>query len=141
MKHRKKYILALTAVATMVCNLCQAQVVNNTFGQYWLEPHNPPESFTVGNTLHSGFSLEVRGDEMTGFPTGNVFKTDAPGDQDTYWRMFQGSKEYGTLFHVDNTQNLDLDAVVGHLRFHANDSLRMQLNTSQLVNFGPDFLV
>jgi hypothetical protein len=31
-------------------------------------------------------------------PLGNVFKTDAPGHTDTYWRMFHGEKEFGQLF-------------------------------------------
>jgi hypothetical protein len=115
--------------------LVQAQVVWNGSGQYWLDPHNLPKSFVIGNGPTTNYALDVHGEQLTP-QLGDVFKTDAPADKDTYWRMFQGGKEYGNLFHVDNTQNLDLDAVVGHLRFHANDSLRMQLNTSQLVNFG-----
>jgi hypothetical protein len=65
MKHKTTPSMLLTIVAIAFFSPARSQVQFNPIsGQYWLDPHNPPSSFTIGNNFNSGYSLEVRGDLM-----------------------------------------------------------------------------
>jgi hypothetical protein len=123
-------------MALAFCQCIQAQVLWNSNGQYRLEPHNPPQSFAIGPNFTSGYALDVHGEQMNP-PLGNVFKTDAPGHTDTYWRMFHQGMEFGNLFHLDQSKDFNVNATSGYLRFHTNTIDRMRLTptlTGQTVN-------
>jgi hypothetical protein len=57
-----------------------------------------PRNFTVGSAFYTtGSAFNVRGDQMgTGFNTGEVFRTNAPAANSTYWRMCRGGIAPGT---------------------------------------------
>lgn len=107
-----------------------AQVVWNGAGDYRLTlAAGVPRSFTIGGSYATGSALNVRGDLM-GTPTGEVFRTDAPGGSQTTWRLFNGGVQYGALFNNGTDLHFEQEAVTkgGHLRWRTNFStLYMQL--------------
>ncbi|MEO5583917.1 MAG: hypothetical protein ABIQ75_00555 [Flavobacteriales bacterium] len=61
-------------------------------------------------------------------PLGDVFKTNAQKDKDSYWRMFHDQDEVGQLFHLVNEKQFNMNAPLGHLLFQTNSQWRMRIN-------------
>jgi hypothetical protein len=146
-----------TQAVAMLALLCtmglKAQVVNNLTGDYRLTSGtNTPKSFTIGGSFFTGASaFNIRGDQMGGTSaTPEVFRTIAPTDGNTYWRMFQGGTtagfERGQLFAVPGQEHFNINAPMGHLRLYTNsvERARMNENISTTINgsgsFKPGFL-
>jgi len=118
----------LGGLAFATLNTGQAQVQNNGVGQYWLNTTAPaPRTFSVGNGANTGFALDIHGEQMNP-PLGNVFKTDADPEQDSYWRMFHDNVEYGQLFHLLTEEQFNINATRGHLLLRTNDEWRLRIN-------------
>lgn len=111
---RNRFIVTVT-LGLLTGSLCmaQSQWTSNVIGQTWLAPNalfpGPPSTVAVGTGATAGYALDVHGELMTP-PLGNVFKTDAPGHDDSYWRMFHLGTEYGNLFHLEPTKDFHLNA-------------------------------
>ncbi|MBL7951820.1 MAG: tail fiber domain-containing protein [Flavobacteriales bacterium] len=75
----------------------------------------------------------MRGDLLgTGNTTGEVFRTDAPTANSTYWRMFRGGTQYGLLYNL--TGSNDFNAKV--LPSAGNLWLRNSLDNGVRLNAG-----
>ena len=117
-------------LAALLCVTIQhsfGQVQNSLFGEYRLDPANPPANFTIGNVYAAGSALIVRGDQM-GTPTGEVFRTRGPNNADTFWRLERGNLPVGDIFSLWADENFHVRANTGDLRFWTNDG---QSNVAQ----------
>ena len=127
----------LGGLAFATLNTGQAQVQNNGVGQYWLNTTAPaPRTFSVGNGANTGFALDIHGEQMNP-PLGNVFKTEADPEQDSYWRMFHSTVEYGQLFHLLTDKHFNINSPRGHLLFHTMDTRRARINGNVTTAMGP----
>jgi hypothetical protein len=103
MKNKARICLLTGLMASAILASAQDDdhTITDGFGRTYLRPNTfspvAPSTFAVGTAPTSGYALDVHGEQMNP-PLGNVFKTDAPGHTDTYWRMFHGEKEFGQLF-------------------------------------------
>ncbi len=115
--------------------------ITNGIGETILAPNGfapaAPRTFNIGTAPSTGHAFEIHGEQMTP-AVADVFKTDAPGHFDTYWRMFHIGKQYGNLFHLDgDPQNkFNINAPRGHLSWYTENKQRMRLNFTQNVTVG-----
>lgn len=91
---------------------------------------------TIGNiatppTPNIGF--QVRGDLLG---TGEVFRTDAPLGDDTYWRMFYNGGQYFNIYKLSSGSQVNINAQLGHLLFRTNDLPRLRLNPTGSYGIG-----
>ncbi len=138
MKNKGRICLIAIVLASAMVATAQDDdhTITDAIGRTYLRPNGyspaPPSTFAVGNAATSGYALDVHGEQMTP-QLGDVFKTDAPGHMDTYWRMFHIAREYGNLFHLDQTADFNINATQGYLRFNTNTTDRMRLSPTLLA--------
>ena len=78
---------------------------------------NPKMSYAIGTAptdARNGFML-LSGRDNFPQQVSNVFKTNADGHLNSYWRMFHGEDEFGQLFHLRGEKQFNINAPLGHL--------------------------
>lgn len=128
--------MAFASAAIALAKVDDDHTITDPIGRTYLAPNafSPvvPQSFSIGTAPTSGFALDVHGELMTP-ALGDVFKTDAIVNKDSYWRMFHAGTEFGNLFHRshDADDKFNVNATVGHLTFLTNSIERMRINPTR----------
>lgn len=113
-------------VAIAVFFLC----VNIAFAQFqpilfsanssWRTQANPPVGaigigqFPNNTNLPAALTINTNLLTAPGSPRGEVFRTDAPAGQNTFWRMFRGGNEQFALYTPDSSNNVILQVSQEH---------------------------
>ena len=140
----------ITSAFLVFTTITVAQQFTNVGGGWWRTNFAAPNigrGVAIGNLTTTPYpaAFQVHGELMpTGNNTGEVFRTNAPLANSTYWRMYRGSvaagAEYGTLYNLTGETNFNVNAPNGALRFHTNTLLRMAMNpTITYPTLGPSF--
>ncbi|HRH71072.1 MAG TPA: hypothetical protein PLB89_16335 [Flavobacteriales bacterium] len=133
--------ILLVFAAAMETNRTLAQSWTTLGGNY-LKTDASTDGVVVGNIAASPsptIGLLVDGTSLN-TTTGEVFRTDAPNGGDTWWRLYRGGTEYGTLFNEAANTHFTQNAPEGHQLWQTNGLHRMQLNQTQYSTIG-DFTV
>jgi len=130
---KKLLRVALTIVAVVaIRDTAKAQWLTGIGGRQYLT--NPTTGVRIGTTnLLPPSALTVLGAEMSN-PTGEVFRTDAPNANSTYWRMFRGGTQYGLLYNLTGSTEFNMKALntTGNLwlRNSLDNGIRLNSGTS-----------
>ena len=126
----KQLSTTLIAFALFTANLCGQWQGGNP------EVLGSGTSGAVVGTSGSGAALIVNGSQMS-TPTGEVFRTDAPGASNTLWRLLRGGTERGRLFSLSGDNHFHMDGSNGDLRYLTEGVEPMRINRNlfqQTVN-------
>ena len=89
---------------------------------------------SIGNVTAppTGIAFQVRGDLLGAGSTGEVFRTNAPAANNTFWRLFSGgtgtANERGNLFAETGLTRFNVNAPNGQLRLMTNTLPRLRVN-------------
>lgn len=155
MKH-KAIILKATVVIIAVasCQFSFAQFTSTNFlpyGRYMLINPGPNQraigvgKFTNASPPESIFHINSNLITPTGggfsFTLGEVFRTDCPTNQDTYWRMLRGGNELGSIYSLIPNNDFTIQATQpnSEMRFNtwgANQRMLISQNNNNEPRVG-----
>lgn len=93
----------LTKFTTTGSEICRSYVFE----------HPTTRHVGIGNTFTASV-LHIAGNGLPA-PTGEVFRTDAPNNSTTYWRMLRNGTEYGQFNAPSTSTNFNIQATQNHL--------------------------
>ncbi|MEZ4737902.1 MAG: hypothetical protein R2818_00720 [Flavobacteriales bacterium] len=134
---RRNIIESGLLIATCVCPVLVPAQFNILGGTHGRTNAAITQGVTIGNiaTAPTGQAFQIRGDLLGVGNTGEVFKTDAPGANSTYWRMFRGGTQYGLLYNLTGSTEFNVKA----LNTTGNLWLRNSLDNGLRLNSGTAF--
>ena len=116
--------LIITAfLASISCSYAQLQPYGP--GGIYLNTQNNDQRVGIGNFAGNPplSALHIHGNLVSN-PTGEVFRTDAPANRNTSWRMFRGGTQMGRIFNSKNDNHLRIQStrnnsdIVFHSRYN-----------------------
>jgi hypothetical protein len=146
----KHWRIQMALWAGLFGNLSYAQVGDDGFGNYRLDPINPatgPRSFSIGPVFNGGAPaafLNIRGDQVQPINyTASVFRTIGSPGLDAYWNFFSGGpnavNERAQLFSINGENHFNLNTPNGDFRLLTNTIERARLYGTQTSNFNVNY--